>query len=369
MSQNLQIETFHILDTIRVFRALNLTTNFIAPSHHHPPSSPMMEDNNYMTFRPVSGPDRRGPSSFEEIVADVAGENTAVVRWTYAPDDASNFDDAAAFETIRRALRSGEDNDPRRLRKVAADLAALLPPPPPSPSPAHAAVVVPGSLWALFVSLARQTPSGNIAMLDLVVILDHLASSPRTTATVTVQHGLEQLSRLHGLDSCIRESMASPYQSPNRMDTLARWINLNAFAALLWSYNLVDGRDFAVRQLRAAFEDRHSSDATAAAADSDAADARLMAAAQWAIHPCQRLYHLSVTSDAADTAAAVGADERWKAGPRFRGPGGFSFRRWEFWQQAFAEAREFGSGSIEAKVEAGAAAGMMEQVLYAGFEV
>ncbi|GJC99416.1 hypothetical protein ColKHC_08242 [Colletotrichum higginsianum] len=323
-----------------------------------------MEHHHYMTFRPVSDLERRGPSSYEELIADVAGGNTAVVRWTHKPDD-SDFDDAVAFETIRRTLRSGEDNDPRRLRKVAVDLAALL--------PAHGrpSDAVLGSLWALFVSLARQTPSGNIAMLDLVVILDHLASSPRTTATVTVD-GLEQLSRLHGLDKCIRESMASPYQSPDRMDTLARWINLNAFAALLWSYNLVDGRDFAVRQLRAAFEDRRSSDA----ADRDAADARLMAAAQWAIHPCQRLYHLSVTSEATPSpsgkgaaAASVVADERWKAGPRFRGRAGFSFRRWEFWQQAFDEAREFGGGSVEAKVEAGAAAGMMEQVLYAGFEV
>ncbi|WQF84710.1 Putative oxopyrrolidine biosynthesis cluster protein G [Colletotrichum destructivum] len=322
-----------------------------------------MEQHHYMTFRPVSDLERRGPSSYEELIADVAGGNTAVVRWTHAPDDSDFDDDAAAFETIRRALRSGEDNDPRRLRKVAVDLAALLPSAHGRPSDA-----VLGSLWALFVSLARQTPSGNIAMLDLVVILDHLASSPRTTATVTVD-GLEQLSRLHGLDKCIRESMASPYQSPDRMDTLARWINLNAFAALLWSYNLVDGRDFAVRQLRAAFEDRRSSDA----ADRDAADARLMAAAQWAIHPCQRLYHLSVTSDAAVASSGKGpaaaAEERWKAGPRFRGRAGFSFRRWEFWQQAFDEAREFGGGSIEAKVEAGAAAGMMEQVLYAGFEV
>ncbi|KAK2037570.1 hypothetical protein LZ31DRAFT_600369 [Colletotrichum somersetense] len=166
-------------------------------------------------------------------------------------------------------------------------------------------------------------------------------------------------------------------------DTLARWVSLNAFAALLWSYNLIDGRDLAVRQLRAAFEDRRSSDA----GDRDGADARLMAAAQWAVHSCQRLYHLSVTSEGRGAgdgggsngngssngngkkgAAEDGAGERWKPGPRFRGRAGFSFRRWEFWQQGFEEAHEFGNGGVEAKVEARAAAGMMEKVLYAGFE-
>ncbi|KAK2053810.1 hypothetical protein LY76DRAFT_666526 [Colletotrichum caudatum] len=229
-------------------------------------------------------------------------------------------------------------------------------------------------------------------MLDLVVILDHLSSSPKTAVTVTVD-GFEQLSRLHGLSQSIRDSMVSPYQSPSSTGTLARWVSLNAFAALLWSYNLVDGRGLAVRQLRAAFEDRRSSDA----GDRDGADARLMAAAQWAVHSCQRLYHLSVTSEgggggggggdgggsngdgngdgdgdgkkgAEEGGGGGGGGERWKPGPRFGGRAGFSFRRWEFWQQGFEEAHEFGSGGVEAKVEARAAAGMMEKVLYAGFE-
>ncbi|KAK1585676.1 uncharacterized protein LY79DRAFT_670877 [Colletotrichum navitas] len=321
-----------------------------------------------MSFRITSDVDR--PKNLEEFVADMTGGNMAVVRWKHTPDSTA-FDDAAAFGAVRSAILE-QTNDPRRLRRVAVEIAALLP----ARRPSNDDDDVLGSLWRLFVSLAQQTPSGNIAMLDLVVILDYLSSSPKTTATVTVD-GFEQLSRLHGLNQSIRDSMVSPYQSPSRVDTLTRWINLNAFAALLWSYNLIDGREFAVRQLRAAFEDRRSSDA----GDRDGADARLMAAAQWAVHSCQRLYHLSVTSegggesDGHDTGNGngngngKGADaERWRPGPRFKGRAGFSFRRWEFWQQGFEEAYEFGNGGIEAKVEAKAAAGMMEKVLYAGFE-
>ncbi|EFQ31224.1 hypothetical protein CGRA01v4_10507 [Colletotrichum graminicola] len=321
-----------------------------------------------MSFRVTSDVDR--PKNVEEFMADMTGGNMAVVRWKHTPEGTAAFDDAAAFGTIRSALLE-QNNDPRRLRRVAVEIAALLPPAH-RPSDDDDDDVL-GSLWRLFVSLAQQTPSGNLAMLDLVVILDHLSSSPKTTATVTVD-GFEQLSRLHGLNQSIRDSMVSPYQSPSRADTLARWVGLNAFAALLWSYNLIDGRDFAVRQLRAAFEDRRSSDA----GDRDGADARLMAAAQWAVHSCQRLYHLSVTSEGGGggpdgngngNGNGKGADaERWKPGPRFRGRAGFSFRRWEFWQQAFEEADEFGNGGIEAKVEARAAAGVMEKVLYAGFE-
>ncbi|KAK1689337.1 hypothetical protein BDP55DRAFT_691508 [Colletotrichum godetiae] len=312
-----------------------------------------------------------------ENLADLTGGNMAVVRWKHTPD-ASSFDDDAAFETVRGTIMS-ETNDPQRLRKVAVEIAGLLPAHRPSDD-------VLKSVWKMFVGLAQQTPSGNIAMLDLVVILDHLALSPRTSATVMVD-GFEQLSRLHGLNQVIRDCMTSPYQSTNRIETLTRWVNLNAFASLLWSYNLIDGRDHAIQQLRTTFEDRRSSDAS----DRDGADARLMAAAQWAIHSCQRLYHLSVRSEAtspseeqqqAPTSGGAGtgepngkkarksssSDERWKCGPRFKGRAGFSFRRWEFWQQAFEEAKEYGECGIEAKVEAGAAAGMMEKVLYAGFE-
>ncbi|KAK1989929.1 hypothetical protein LX36DRAFT_705542 [Colletotrichum falcatum] len=325
-----------------------------------------------MSFRVGSGVGR--PGNHEEFMADMTGGNTAVVRWKHAPDGTA-FDDAAAFGAVRGAILE-QSNDPRRLRGVAVEIAALLPASAasrPSDDDDDDGDVL-ASLWRLFVSLAQQTPSGNLAMLELVVILDHLSSSPKTTATVT-DDGFEQLSRLHGLEQTIRDSMISPYQSPSRKDALARWVNLNAFAALLWSYNLIDGREFAIRQLRAAFEDRRSSDG----GDRDGADARLMAAAQWAVHSCQRLYHLSVTSegegggggpDGHGNGNGRGADdgEGWEPGPRFRGRAGFSFKRWEFWQQGFEEAHEFGHGGIEAKVEAQAAAGMMEKVLYAGFE-
>lgn len=352
------------------------------------------------------------PTTWEEHFVDVSGGNLAVAKWRHEPD-ASAFDDGGAFRAISGALRE-DNNDPLRLRKPAVEIAALLPPPTARKQSEEALC----SLWKMFVSLAQQTPSGNIAMLDLVVILDHLSASPKAAATVTVvscgvqgsffasysddeanQDGFEQLSRLHGLNQIIRNHMKcrfhtrwnprpplslrlpmlglslivleAPYDDvEDRKRSLYRFINLNAFAALLWSYNLVDGRDFAIQQLRSAFEDRRSSNA----GDRDGADARLMAAAQWAIYSCQRLYHLSVTCEPASAdggggGPAGGGGKRWQPGARFKGRAGFSFQRWEFWQQGFEEAKELGNGGIEAKVEAEAAAGMMEKVLYAGFEV
>ncbi|KAI8242794.1 hypothetical protein K4K55_009677 [Colletotrichum sp. SAR 10_96] len=274
----------------------------------------------------------RPKDSLDYSVSLLAG-NSAAAQWHHALD-ASAFDDGAAFRLIRAAVTE-QQNDPQRLRRTAGEVAALL--------PAERSTEALASLWGLFISLAQQTPSSNIAMLDLVVLLDCLALSPKTAATVVV--------RLH-----------APYVSDDVPSTLARWINLNAFAALLWSYNLVDGRDHAVQQLRSAFEDRRSSDV----GDRAAADARVVAAAQWAVHACQRLYHLSVTSSGEETTGAKA--KRWRPGARFKGRAGFSFQRWEFWQAAFEEVHEFGSGGVEAKIEAGAASGMMEKVLYAGFE-
>ncbi|KAF0330677.1 hypothetical protein RB213_008682 [Colletotrichum asianum] len=296
-------------------------------------------------------PDVGRPVDMLDYSISVINGNPVAAQWHHAPD-ASPFDDGAAFRLIRAAV-SGQHNDPQRLRRTAADVAALL--------PVERSSEALASLWGLFISLAQQTPSSNIAMLDLVVLLDYLALSPKTAATVVVD-GVEQISRLHGLDRCIRECMVSPFVSDDVPSTLTRWINLNAFAALLWSYNLVDGRDHAVQQLRSAFEDRRSSDV----GDRAAADARVVAAAQWAVHACQRLYHLSVTSSGEEATGTRA--KRWRPGARFKGRAGFSFQRWEFWQAAFEEAHEFGSGGVEAKIEAGAASGMMEKVLYAGFE-
>ncbi|KAK1483366.1 hypothetical protein CCUS01_15791 [Colletotrichum cuscutae] len=306
----------------------------------------------------------------EEFLADVTGGNMAVVRWKHTPD-ASDFDDAAAFEIIRRAVIS-EMNDPQRLRKVAVEIAALIPALRPS-----------DDVLKSVCSVAKDDGYGDGG--EFQREYDRML-----LALIALQDGFEQLNRLHGLNQVIRDCMTSPYQSTNRMETLTRWVNLNAFASLLWSYNLIDGRDYAIQQLRTAFEDRRSSDAS----DRDGADARLVAAAQWAVHSCQRLYHLSVTSEATSPAkdpqqttmsegtgesngkkarksssSSSSSAERWRCGPRFKGRAGFSFRRWEFWQQAFEEAKEFGDCGSETKVEAGAAAGMMEKVLYAGFEV
>lgn len=122
-----------------------------------------------------------GPTSWEEHIADINDGYLAVEKWRHDPD-ASAFEDGRAFRAIHGAM-SEHENDPQRLRKPAVEIAALLPPPGAAREESEEAL---RSLWNLFVSLAQQTPSGNIAQLDLVVILDHLSASPRAAATVTV---------------------------------------------------------------------------------------------------------------------------------------------------------------------------------------
>ncbi|KAI8195261.1 hypothetical protein K4K52_012612, partial [Colletotrichum sp. SAR 10_76] len=117
----------------------------------------------------------RPKDSLDYSVSLLAG-NSAAAQWHHAPD-ASAFDDGAAFRLIRAAV-SEQHNDPQRLRRTAGEVAALL--------PAERSAEALASLWGLFISLAQQTPSSNIAMLDLVVLLDHLALSPKTAATVVV---------------------------------------------------------------------------------------------------------------------------------------------------------------------------------------
>ncbi|KAI8272035.1 hypothetical protein K4K59_011609, partial [Colletotrichum sp. SAR11_240] len=121
-------------------------------------------------------PDVGRPVDMLDYSISVINGNPVAAHWHHAPD-ASPFDDGAAFRLIRAAV-SGQHNDPQRLRRTASDVAALL--------PAERSSEALASLWGLFISLAQQTPSSNIAMLDLVVLLDHIALSPKTAATVVV---------------------------------------------------------------------------------------------------------------------------------------------------------------------------------------
>lgn len=121
-------------------------------------------------------PDVGRPEDLLDYSIRVLNGNPAAAHWRHAPD-ASSFDDGAAFRIIRAAV-SEQCNDPQHLRRTAGEVAALL--------PAERSAEALASLWGLFISLAQQTPSGNIAMLDLVVLLDHLALSPKTAATVVV---------------------------------------------------------------------------------------------------------------------------------------------------------------------------------------
>lgn len=113
---------------------------------------------------------------------------------------------------------------------------------------------------------------------------------------------------------------------------ISKYHNLNAFMALLWSRNLIEGYDFALWQLRDAFEED--------IANETQAEHLAGAAAFWAIYAGSRLRQLVV-----DPPKLSGPEERsLGAGAKFGGASGYSEERWAFWLKGF-EARA-GSDSV-----------------------
>jgi uncharacterized protein DUF3632 len=135
-----------------------------------------------------------------------------------------------------------------------------------------------------------------------------------------------------------RLTRAAPFGNinPPEQAELSGFLSLNAFMALLWSRNLIEGYDFALWQLRSAFEEEM--------ADETEAGHLAAAAAFWAIHAGSRLRQLVV-----DPPNLSGPEQRsLSAGDKFGGASGYGEERWTFWVKAF-EARA-GGGGVDAKL-------------------
>lgn len=103
----------------------------------------------------------------------------------------------------------------------------------------------------------------------------------------------------------------------------AAYLSVQSFISLLWSNGLIDGWDFALWQLRGALESDVEHE--------EERQLQVAAAGLWILHAGPRVWQLVV-----DTPAYAGAEVRsMRAGDKFDGPGGYSFQRWEYWQQSF----------------------------------
>ncbi|KAH6695383.1 hypothetical protein F5X68DRAFT_198355 [Plectosphaerella plurivora] len=253
--------------------------------------------------------------------------NMTTCQLNFKPDDTS-YDDGAVFATIQPFLEGGDAT----LAETAKSIAATLPGPPDERgSDEHY------SLYNLFIALAKQIPADDPALVKLVGVVEQLSQSPKTALKETTD-GVEKLRTLHTLGWNLRDAFNPPFGNinPPTKAEIAGYTNLNAFMALLWSRGLIEGYDFALWQLRSAFEED--------VADKEEATQLAAAAAYWAIHAGSRLRQLVL-----DPPKLSGPEERsLSAGDKFGGASGYSEERWAFWIKAF-EARADGS-DVDAKL-------------------
>ncbi|KAM0325761.1 hypothetical protein ACHAQA_007061 [Verticillium albo-atrum] len=250
---------------------------------------------------------------------------------SYTPDDVS-YDDAAAFSTVKSFL-SADSSSSVTAESTAKDLAASLPGPPGSDgTDAHYA------LYNMIIDVAKQIPHDHPALVRLVRTVEALSLSPKTVYNETT-NGFEASRALHTFGWNLRDVFGPPFE-PSRPPTdaqLAGYLSLQAFMALLWSRNLIAGDDFALWQLRSAFEEDVS----------DAKEAAYLAAAAalWILHAGPRVWQLVV-----DGPVLSGADARsLRAGGKFGGEGGYGKERWAFWEKSF-EARAEGGDAVDAAI-------------------
>jgi hypothetical protein len=107
---------------------------------------------------------------------------------------------------------------------------------------------------------------------------------------------------------------------------VSSWLNLNAFMALLLTHNLVDSRQFALWQLRQAFETQ--------AGSSEEFVCQVQAGAIWVLNAGQAIMFLSEEQGdlSPDDARAM------RPGPLFEGRPGFNLQRWAWWRQQLQDA-------------------------------
>ncbi|EEY15267.1 predicted protein [Verticillium alfalfae VaMs.102] len=241
---------------------------------------------------------------------------------TYKPDDVS-YDDAAAFETVKTLLNASSDSSVT-VETTAKDLAATLPGPPGSDgTDAHY------TLYNMVIDVAKQIPHNHPALVRLVRTVEALSLSPKTVFTETTL------------------TETAPFE-PNRPPTdaqLAGYLSIQAFTALLWSRGLIHGDDFALWQLRSAFEEDVE----------DVKEAAYLSAAAglWIMHAGSRVWQL-VT----DGPVLSGPDARsLRAGEKLGGEGGYGKERWAFWVKGF-DARAEGGEGVDAGIAKRAAAVM-----------
>ncbi|KAL2758959.1 hypothetical protein ACRALDRAFT_1062048 [Sodiomyces alcalophilus JCM 7366] len=187
------------------------------------------------------------------------------------------------------------------------------------------------ALWSLYnvlIGMAKQIPHDHPALVKLVRVVDRLARSTKTT--VTQQAGDEEtVDRLHMLGWSLRDIFGPPEftstRGPPSQAEKDAYLSTQAFIALLWSGDLIEGWDFALWQLRSALEEK--------AQQSEEEKLLVAAAALWVIHGGPRIWQLVV-----DTPEYAGSDQRTlRPGSKFDGPGGYSVQRWEYWLRAFEE--------------------------------
>ncbi|ROT41179.1 hypothetical protein SODALDRAFT_330891 [Sodiomyces alkalinus F11] len=236
---------------------------------------------------------------------------------SYQPDEHAP-DGTNAFDSIKSFLEPGST------ATAEATGSSILSKLPAGPAPADGS----DALWSLYnvlIGIAKQIPHDHPALVKLVRVVDRLGRSPKTTVTQQGSDNEETLRPLHTFGWSLRDIFAPPEFRPNTPSDAEKdaYLSTQAFMALLWSGGLVEGWNFALWQLRSALEEEVE--------QPEEEKLLVAAAALCVIHAGPQIWQLVV-----DPPEYTGPDNQsHRPGSRFDGPGGYNFKRWEFWLGAF----------------------------------
>ncbi|KAI1798667.1 hypothetical protein F4811DRAFT_172702 [Daldinia bambusicola] len=170
--------------------------------------------------------------------------------------------------------------------------------------------------WKTFLILVKQIKRSNGAVRDIALLIYELSSMPPTFQRTT-----NPWSNLPGLREAIDSLWHEPTNDEDTYIPFTEWVNLNAFAALLYGMDLLGCCGLGIKALCRAYETIHPPFETLQ-------DCRVKAAAQW-MHfaPAKMLVVMHIEPRS--------GDQHNYRSSIFTGRKVFSLERWIFWKGGF----------------------------------
>ncbi|KAI1862482.1 hypothetical protein JX265_009196 [Neoarthrinium moseri] len=226
------------------------------------------------------------------------------------------------------------------IKSAAQSIESLLPAP---PVPENADCL--SDLWILLLEMASQVPYDHPAQIKLSYF-----SPVAVRAINNDKDGFHFASRPEGLMLVLGEYHFPGGREGGLFEDIdaARWINSNAFVALLASSELPVAAHKGLWSLRDALEEPYSKKYS---------DSEISAAAQWILHAGQWLFRwIQVPQEVtSQDEQSTEPGSLWTDGGS-----GYSLERWRFWRQGFQSASEREEAKQETKMLSSKAVKLMD---------